>query len=248
MRIDPGGSATDSDAGSALDRGVRHDPGVRLSPIAPALALICAGCGLLIDRGEPAATGLDAAVRDAAVRDAGARDAGPPDGSAIDAGVSDAGVRDAAPPIADAGACPRDRADCNDEPADGCETDLSSVSSCGECGVACPMGASCVRGAEGLRCECADPLLACEGACVDIRADVDHCGGCRRPCFRDDHGRLACVASECRVIDCGDNYADCNRDPSDGCEQTLASSDHCGSCGVSCPGAAICVAGACAIP
>lgn len=175
---------------------------MRASHVAPGLALLCLGCGLLIDRAEPAADRLDAGVADAGLADAGGHDAGS-DGGPRDAGDRDAGETDAG------------------------SRDAGSGSDAGSCD---------------------EPLLRCDGACVDIRADIDHCGACSRACFDDEHGRLGCVVGECRVLDCGDNRGDCNLDASDGCEQLLATAEHCGSCGARCPAGQTCVAGTCASP
>ncbi len=45
--------------------------------------------------------------------------------------------------------CQAGRADCDGDPRTGCETDLSSPSSCGACGVACRPGERCT--AQGCR-------------------------------------------------------------------------------------------------
>ncbi len=58
--------------------------------------------------------------------------------------------------------------DCNNDPADGCEADLASASSCGSCGNVCqaPAGGAptCLAGACSF--DCGTNLIACGDACV----------------------------------------------------------------------------------
>lgn len=63
--------------------------------------------------------------------------------------------------------------------------------------------------------------LGCGNVCVDPRTDVTHCGGCDHACDDPPNGDAACVDSVCVVGDCIDGYADCNDDPTDGCEEPL---------------------------
>jgi hypothetical protein len=68
---------------------------------------------------------------------------------------------------------------------------------------------------------CAGGLASCDGACVDLKTDADHCGGCGE----------ACVTGEscCRW----------------NCVDTNKSEDHCGECGNACDNGEVCVAGQC---
>lgn len=77
--------------------------------------------------------------------------------------------------------------------------------------------------------------------------------GCAAPsCARCDlaHAIATCRAGACAVGTCAKGFADCNGDPSDGCEADLASVDDCGACGIACPAGdhvvAACTAGRCA--
>src|SRR5688572_16577427 len=45
---------------------------------------------------------------------------------------------------------------------------------------------------------------------------------------------LACISAACSISSCQPGYADCDRDPNNGCEAALDSSDHCGACGTEC--------------
>jgi formylglycine-generating enzyme len=90
------------------------------------------------------------------------------------------------------GACPGGAANCDDVPTD-CETDLTSVYSCG---TGCNTSVSCDQ----------------------------------------QHGRAACVDSQCEVTSCNSNFADCSDDQA-GCETYLNSS---ASCGKSCTDRVVC--------
>jgi len=95
-------------------------------------------------------------------------------------------------------ACELNRADCNLDPADGCETDLLSPATCGACGNACPAAPHTITGCSGMctfECEegwgdCnGDPLDGCETPLVD---DPANCGQCGRVCFFG-----SCIAGQC---------------------------------------------------
>lgn len=136
------------------------------------------------------------------------------------------------------GHCPRGTDDCDGVADNGCEADLGSATTCGDCAVACPAASPlCDAGGEPAACVAAcgaalpDP---CGDRCVDTDTSLSHCGGCGMPCELPDATEL-CVGGECRVVRCPDGRADCNGDATDGCEATLDSdADNCGACGVVC--------------
>jgi len=145
--------------------------------------------------------------------------------------------------------CDPGRQDCDDDPSNGCETDLSAPETCGDCDSSCPAGAPrCIANGSIFSCvvECGVDQTLCDGSCVDLNTSPSHCGACGSPCFLDPHGSLECRSGRCVVADCGDNHADCNDDPVDGCEQSLNTADHCGSCDTPCGATdGVCVAGLC---
>ncbi|MEZ4335664.1 MAG: hypothetical protein R3B82_03465 [Sandaracinaceae bacterium] len=232
---------------------------MRFALIALAGALL-GGCGLVVDL-DPrldAAVGFDAAVSDAAVSDAAVRDAA----------VRDAAVRDAEAEV-DAGrsdggrdACVSRPELCNavDDDCDGAIDEdymlLSDPLRCGGCTTVCPAfttaTATCIGGTCGF--ECIPGFADCDGrgdnGCeADIATDLDNCGFCGSVCFSDPHGRQECRMGMCVVADCGDGRADCNLVASDGCEASLSSAEHCGSCGTRCMAGQVCLAtGVCGPP
>lgn len=84
--------------------------------------------------------------------------------------------------------------------------------------------------------ECPAGWVVCEGVCVDLRFDPEHCGACASACV----GGLVCAdgvcARECGpgTALCGDRCADLSTDPA-----------HCGGCDVACAEGELCSEGAC---
>ncbi len=89
--------------------------------------------------------------------------------------------------------------------------------SCGTCGNACGQGNTC-----------------CEGSCADVTKDLANCGGCGRACT-GAHAMLQCSNSTCGIVSCTQGFADCNKNPADGCEVSITGdSKNCGACGMVC--------------
>lgn len=177
--------------------------------------------------------------------------------------------------------------DCDGDAADGCETNLKRLSSCGACGVSC-VQAHALTACEDGRCvrKACDPGYgACKdtgdctsllddaancGSCGNVcsgntsqcaggkctgqvcqagRADCDgnamngcevdlnsdaSCGGCDQRCEDAPHATMACKAGGCAIERCDNGFADCDKDPRNGCEVDLNGMDDCGACGNVC--------------
>src|SRR5258708_2646228 len=72
---------------------------------------------------------------------------------------------------------------------------------CGKCGVACPMGATCIQGS----CQCAMAQTKCGSTCVDTKTDIQNCGKCGTICGNDagailGGGMWGCTAGTCGII------------------------------------------------
>ncbi len=143
-------------------------------------------------------------------------------------------------------------ADCDGNPTNGCEVFLGTdAANCGACGRACASGPNatgvCAAGTCALRC--ATNFGDCDGSAsngceVDVRASVAHCGVCGRACAGGTNATATCTASTCGVA-CNAGFADCDGNPSNGCEvNTQTSAAHCGGCGMLCASGA-CEAGRC---
>jgi len=149
-------------------------------------------------------------------------------------------------------------ADCDNNPANGCETNLNSTpSSCGTCGRVCstPNGAPGCIGGNCTTAACNAGFADCNGLAADgcetnTNTSPFACGVCNNVCS-EPNATAACVGGSCAVGACNPGFADCNSQPVDGCEVSVGSDpNNCGTCGRVCnlPNAtASCLSGGCAI-
>jgi hypothetical protein len=144
-------------------------------------------------------------------------------------------------------------ADCDMNAANGCETDTrTSAAHCGMCGRACSFAnatATCAGGTCGLGActmgfaDC--DMSAANGCETNLNTSVTACGMCGRACSIAN-GTAACAMGQCAVAACNTGFADCDMNPTNGCEtDTRASGTHCGMCGRACPAGQACQSGAC---
>ncbi|MFO0608207.1 MAG: hypothetical protein U0324_33890 [Polyangiales bacterium] len=141
-------------------------------------------------------------------------------------------------------------ADCDMNPANGCEADLSAPATCGSCSNRCAgMNGTptCAAGVCGLTC---NPGFGnCDGNAANgcetaTTTSASHCGMCGRACS-NSNGTPSCVAGACQIT-CDTGYLDCDGNNANGCE-TLGLNDtaNCGRCGTRCPTSQSCVRGSC---
>jgi hypothetical protein len=126
--------------------------------------------------------------------------------------------------------CDPTHADCDHNPANGCETDLTGVANCGGCGMACANpngGTACVAQGAGHVCQpsCTPGFAACGapqlGCTTSTSSSVDNCGACGRVCSSTNVSTRFCAGGGCAPA-CAAPYSDCNRpgapNADDGCE------------------------------
>jgi stigma-specific protein Stig1 len=154
------------------------------------------------------------------------------------------------------GECNRGFGDCDQDPANGCETDLHlDLRNCGACKRTCdfPHGvpgcangcylASCVFGFDDCN---GDPGDGCETSTV---SDPKNCGGCNHSCPAVAHAKVFCSFGGCAISACDAAWLDCDGDPANGCEVNVFSdAANCGRCGNACPKGLVCRSSSCTCP
>ena len=127
--------------------------------------------------------------------------------------------------------------DCDGNAQNGCETNVrfGSVPHCGACNQPCLNDHGTTACADGL---CSPTCVGTWGNCdsnarngceTDLLTTTAHCGQCGRVCSTANASAATCVAGGCHLT-CLAGFYDCNQDPTDGCEATLATVDTCGPC------------------
>ncbi len=224
------------------------------------LIAVLLGCGGSGGSGPDDAGGGDASATDAGVTtDAGGDDAG----VERDAGAGDAGctcslpnaTAECTPEGCAITTCDEGFDDCDGDASNGCEADLASTTSCGECGTLCDP-------ANGIGV-CTDRscgIASCSTGYGDCDAEVSNgcetpldtltsCGACGATCDLGGASE-ACVDGSCAIVACDAGYGDCNVMSVDGCETTLDTVENCGACGAACAlanASPSCTDGACTI-
>ncbi|MDB4930635.1 MAG: uncharacterized protein JWM10_3119 [Myxococcaceae bacterium] len=151
------------------------------------------------------------------------------------------------------GACAPGFADCNGNPADGCEVATAAdLSNCGACGRTCATANGIPACASG---QCAigrcDPFHrdcdgnAANGCEVEIHSNATNCGGCGVVCPARPSATPTCAGFACGYA-CAPGQEDCDGNAANGCEvDANADSANCGGCGVVCTQGRTCQSGAC---
>jgi len=146
--------------------------------------------------------------------------------------------------------CKAGFADCDLNPANGCETPLNTVTNCGACGVACSNAngtTSCAAGA------CAPVCTAgfgdCDGnknnGCEQSLSTVADCGACGTVCALAN-AASTCPGETCTLGACNAGWGNCDGNAANGCEtNTNTSNANCGGCGTVCSGLTLCSNGMC---
>jgi hypothetical protein len=141
------------------------------------------------------------------------------------------------------GTCTPGFADCDRDPANGCEAStVTDTAHCGACGARCPPRPNATVSCGAGRCEfaCEMGFADCDGnadnGCeVNLNADPAHCGRCRGACSLPN-ASAACTMGMCGVMTCSAGFGDCDGNATNGCEVDLATAvSHCGRCGTACP-------------
>ncbi|MET0390908.1 MAG: hypothetical protein ABW321_33350 [Polyangiales bacterium] len=141
-------------------------------------------------------------------------------------------------------------ADCDQDPDNGCEADLSLGRSCGRCGNNCGelahvASAGCAAGScNELACDSGwgdCNLLVIDGCERDLQTPRD-CGVCGAACA-PAHAPADCARGVCVHGPCEPGWGDCDGVAANGCESALDTSLNCGTCGNTCAAGAPCLDG-----
>jgi sugar lactone lactonase YvrE len=125
------------------------------------------------------------------------------------------------------GACLTGYADCNADPADGCETHTDDdVAHCGGCTTACGTKANATMACVAAKCTvsaCSTGYADCnktldDGCEIHTTDDPKHCGGCSTDCGTPAHTTAACKTGTCTLGPCAAGFFDCDGTVSNGCE------------------------------
>ena len=132
--------------------------------------------------------------------------------------------------------CESGYADCDQNPANGCETDLSQAGHCGTCNAVCGSAEpDCAPSGGGFACATgcggSAPTL-CGTQCVDLQSSRDNCGACATACAAVANGASSCAQGHC-TFSCDTDFHTCG--------SACASNLNPATCGASC---APCVSGA----
>ena len=103
-----------------------------------------------------------------------------------------------------ASSCAAGRGDCNGDPSDGCEADLSTAAHCGSCGNACA-DATPLCNSKMCAARCDPGKTACAGTCSDLTSDENNCGACGTACPSNQ----TCVGGKCGGA-CGPSETHCS--------------------------------------
>lgn len=112
--------------------------------------------------------------------------------------------------------CAAGRDDCDKNPANGCEADLTSPASCGSCGTKCG-GATPFCSPTGCVATCPMGTTPCGQSCLDTKTNPDNCGGCGTKCNAPANGDPACNNGTCGFA-CRTGFGDCTNNPAKSCD------------------------------
>ncbi len=159
------------------------------------------------------------------------------------------------------GACNVGFGNCDTNPANGCEVDITSnAGHCGACGRACAALANASTACSNSACvlvACNNGYANCnnsqaDGCEINTTSNASHCGGCGLACPLPANGSAKCTGSVCGLGTCNAGFGNCDGNPGNGCEtDTNVTVAHCGACGHACPsplnGAPSCSGGTCGL-
>lgn len=144
-------------------------------------------------------------------------------------------------------ACAAGFAHCSTRADDGCETSVKTSDNCGSCGKTCSAPTALCSGS-GSTYTCSSSCVSpapnlCGTKCVNFASDPTNCGACNHDCTALPNVKAGATGIECRSAvcyvppsACASGFAHCSSQADDGCEASLSTAAHCGSCSLTCSG------------
>jgi len=141
------------------------------------------------------------------------------------------------------GTCNPGWGDCDGNAQNGCEANLHvDPANCTACGMKCAFAhgnAACADGCYLTACQFG--FADCDnnmgnGCETSVVSDPNNCGGCGTPCKALPNATASCTAGNCVLGACNMGFADCDKNPMNGCEANLSTDAmNCNGCGNVCP-------------
>ncbi|HET7539378.1 MAG TPA: hypothetical protein VFK05_05880 [Polyangiaceae bacterium] len=147
-------------------------------------------------------------------------------------------------------ACATGYDDCDSVESNGCESNLNTdANNCGTCKKACSGAGAAGPNCFGGVCSpmCTGGMLVCSGnpdngCLINSATDENNCGGCgpnaQYVCDNSANAHLGAQGNQCQSGKCKPQcdttnfYADCDSNPNNGCEKSVATDvNNCGGCG-----------------
>ena len=130
-------------------------------------------------------------------------------------------------------------ADCDGNPANGCETSLNTLTNCGTCGIVCSLFntiSSCASGTCQLS-SCNAGWDNCDGnpsnGCETPLNTLTDCASCGTACSLNN-AIPSCASGTCSLSSCNVGWGNCDGTQANGCETPLNTLTNCGSCASTC--------------
>jgi hypothetical protein len=145
---------------------------------------------------------------------------------------------------------------CDNDPDNGCETQLNSLAHCGNCNTPCDLpnaSESCASGSCTLT-GCNAGFVDCTTGpgCETQLGTTGACAACGNACT-NAHGTTSCTGApgsyDC-APSCEAGWRSCDNNPDNGCERSIRTLTDCNGCGVACSfpnAAASCATGTCTL-
>ncbi|PRW56566.1 Tryptophan synthase alpha chain [Chlorella sorokiniana] len=129
--------------------------------------------------------------------------------------------------------------DCDLDPSNGCETQLTTTTNCAACNTTCALDnatPTCGSGTcsiDSCTAGWGDCDLDPSNGCETRLNTTTNCAACNTTCALDN-ATPTCGSGTCSIDSCTAGWGDCDLDPSNGCETRLNTTTNCAACNTTC--------------